>query len=179
MKKLLSVITFAMLLAACNNKSSGKKFEISGTISNNPARIIYLEEVPMTTMQRIVVDSAMIGKDGKYLLKTDTKEASAYTLRLDQNTYPLAAIINDASKITLDASFNKESNQFPESYEVKGSEASRQMKDFMIGLNSKLQAIFFNDKKTDSLQKAGAPDSIISVLQNERTQLATGVKILQ
>jgi peroxiredoxin len=176
MKKIVSVIAFAMLLAACNNGSSGKKFEISGTISNNPAKIIYLEEVPMTTMQRIVVDSAMIGKDGKYLLKTDTKEASAYTLRLDQNTYPLAAIINDASKITLDASFNKESSQFPESYEVKGSEASRQMKDFMIGLNSKLQLIFFNDKKTDSLQRAGASDSIISVLQNERTQLATGVK---
>ena len=176
MKKILSVITFAMLLAACNNKSTDKKFEVSGTISNNPAKIIYLEEVPMTTMQRIVVDSAVIGKDGKYLLKTDTKEASAYTLRLDQNTYPLAAIINDASKITLDASFNKENNQFQESYEVKGSEASRQMKDFMITLNNKLQAIFFNDKKTDSLQRTGAPDSIITVLQNERTQLAADVR---
>ena len=176
MKKLLSVITVAMLLAACNNKSSGKKFEVSGTISNNPAKIIYLEEVPMTTMQRIVVDSAVIGKDGKYLLKTDTKEASAYTLRLDQNTYPLAAIINDASKITLDASFNKENSQFAESYEVKGSEASKQMKNFTITLNNKLQAIFFNDKKTDSLQKAGASDSIISVVQKERTQLAADVR---
>ena len=176
MKKLLSVIAFALTLAACNSKSSGKKFEVSGTIINNPAKIIYLEEVPMTTMQRIVVDSVVIGKYGKYLLKADTKEASAYTLRLDQNTYPLAAIINDASKITLDATFNKENNQFAESYEVKGSEASRQMKDFMVTLNRKLQAIFFNDKKTDSLQKAGASDSIISVLQNERTQLAAGLR---
>jgi peroxiredoxin len=176
MKKLLSVAAFALTLAACNSKSSGKKFEISGSISNNPAKIIYLEEVPMTTMQRIVVDSAVISKDGKYLLKADTKEASAYTLRLDQNTYPLAAVINDASKITLDATFNKENSQFAESYKVKGSEASRQMKDFMVTLNNKLQAIFFNDKKTDSLQRAGASDSIISVLQNERTQLAADVR---
>lgn len=176
MKKIVSSITVVALLAACNSKSTGKKFEVSGTIRNNPAKIIYLEEVPMTTMQRIVIDSALISKDGKYLLKGKSKEASAYTLRLDQNNYPLAAVINDASKITLDASFNKENNQFAESYEVKGSEASRQMKDFMITLNNKLQDIFFNDKKTDSLQKAGASDSILSVLQNERTRLAADVR---
>ncbi len=176
MKKLINVIAFAAVLAACNSKSTGKKFEVAGTITNNPAKIIYLEEVPMTTMQRIVVDSAIIGKDGKYSLKTDTKEASAYTLRLDQNNYPLAAVINDASMITLDASFNKENSQFAESYDVKGSEASRQMKDFMVTLNTKLQAIFFYDKKTDSLQRSGASDSVISVLQNERVQFAADVR---
>ena len=176
MKKLISVMTFAMVLAACNNKSTGKKFEVGGIITNNSSKIIYLEEVPMTTMQRIVIDSAVIGKNGKYLLKADIKEASAYMLRLDQSAYPLAAVINDTSKITLNATFNKENSQFAESYEVKGSEASRQMKDFMITLNKKLQAIFFNDKKTDSLQRAGAADSIISVLQNERTQLAADVR---
>ena len=176
MKKIISVMTFAALVLACNNRSTGKKFEVSGTIHNNPAKIIYLEEVPMTTMQRIVLDSAVIGIDGKYLLKADSKEASAYTLRLDQNSYPLAAVINDASRIRLDATFNKENNQFAESYEVKGSEASKQMKEFMITLNNKLQAIFFNDKKTDSLTRAGASDSIISVLQNERTALAADVR---
>lgn len=176
MKKLISILTFATVLAACNSKTTGKKFEVSGTITNNPAKIIYLEEVPMTTMQRIVVDSAVLGKDGKYSLKADTKEASAYTLRLDQDNYPLAAIINDASKITVDASFNKENSQFAEGYEVKGSQASQQMKDFMVVLNGKLQAIFLNDKKTDSLQRAGATDSIIAGLQNERTKLAADVR---
>jgi peroxiredoxin len=176
MKKIIGVITCAAVLASCNSKSTGKKFEVGGVITNNPAKIIYLEEVPMTTMQRIVVDSAVIGKDGKYTLKTDSKEATAFTLRLDQNAYPLAAIINDASPVTLNATFNKENNQFAESYDVKGSEASKQMKDFMITLNNKLQSVFFNDKKTDSLQRAGASDSIISVLQNERTQLATEVR---
>ena len=176
MKKLLSAIVLAILFTACNSKSTGKNFIVEGMITNNPAKIIYLEEVPMTTMQSIVVDSALIGKDGKYSLKTEAKEASAYSLRLDQNNYPLAAVINDVPRITLNATFNKDNSQFAESYEVKGSEASRQMKDFMITLNSKLQALFFNDKKTDSLQKAGAADSILSVLQNERTQLATDVK---
>jgi peroxiredoxin len=176
MKKFIIVIAVATLLGACNSESTDKKLEVSGTITNNPAKMIYLEEVPMTTMQRLVVDSAMIGKDGKFMLKAETKEASAYTLRLDQNMYPLAALINDAPKITLDASFNKENNQFAESYEVKGSDASRQMKDFMVTLNNKLQSIFFNDKKTDSLQRAGASDSILSALQNERLQLSDDLR---
>jgi peroxiredoxin len=138
--------------------------------------MIYLEEVPMTTMQRIVVDSAVIGKDGKYKLKTETKEASAYTLRLDQDTYPLAALINDVPNITLDARFNKENSEFAEDYEVRGSEASQQMKTFMVTLNGKLQSIFLNDKKADSLRKAGAPDTVLSGLQTERTRLAADVR---
>lgn len=176
MNKFISVVVVAAMLFSCNNKSTGKKFEVEGKIINNQARMIYLEEVPMTTMQRIVVDSAVIGKDGKYSLQTNTKESSAYTLRLDQSTYPLAAVINDVFKITLDATFNNENTQFAESYDVKGSEASLQMKDFMVTLNTKLQSIFLNDKKTDSLQSAGASDSLIVVLQNERAQLSADLK---
>lgn len=176
MKNLLSAVAIVIMMAGCNSKSTGKKFEIKGTIINNAAKMIYLEEVPMTTMQRIVVDSAVIGKDGKYSLKTESKEATAYTLRLDQNMYPMAAVINDAASITLDATFSKDNSEFAESYEVKGSEASRQMKDFMVNLNTKLQSIFLNDKKTDSLQNAGAADSILVVLRNERTNLSGDLK---
>ena len=49
-RKTLGAITFAVLLVSCNSKSTGKKFEVSGMITNNPAKMIYLEEVPMTTM---------------------------------------------------------------------------------------------------------------------------------
>ncbi len=73
----------------------------------------------MTTVDRVVVDSAELGQDGKFKLKTTTGEARVYNLRLDQNNYPLAAVINDAAKITVDAVFNAANKQFPESYEVK------------------------------------------------------------
>jgi peroxiredoxin len=177
MRKILNVITVVALLLSCGNKSTGKKFEVSGTINNNPGKMIYLEEIPMATMERIRVDSMKINKDGKYLLKAETKEASVYTLRLDQEDYPLAAVINDVEKITLNATFNKENNRFPESYEIKGSVASQQLKDFMTGLNTKLQDIFFSDKKTDSLQKLETGDSLIAIEQNERKQMVTGLKI--
>lgn len=173
---LFSLVVLAAL--SCNNKSNGKKFSVNGKITNNPAKMIYLEEVPMASMQRIQVDSMQINSDGRYSLKADAKEASAYTLRLDDNEYPLAAIINDAKSITVDVTFNKDNKQFPESYDVKGSKASQQLKDFMGGFNNGVQKIFLNDKKADSLQKAGASDSLLTALQAEDMRIASETKTL-
>jgi peroxiredoxin len=178
MKKWIIVFAAIITLISCNRKTSEKKFEVSGTISNNTAKTIYLEEIPVATMQRIIVDSAVLGKDGKYKLKADAKEASVYNLRLDKNIYPLAAVINDTPKVTVDATLSKENNGFAESYEVKGSIASKEMKDFMYAFNNKLQAIFFNSRTADSLQKTGASDSVLTPLQNERTRIAAELKNL-
>ncbi|MGB3007016.1 MAG: TlpA disulfide reductase family protein [Chitinophagaceae bacterium] len=177
MKKLVTLIVIASFLS-CSNKSSVKKFVINGTITNNNAKLIYLEEIPMTTMQPMIVDSAVIEKDGKYQLSTGASEERVYNLRLDKNQFPMAAIINDVSKITLNALFNKENTQFIESYEVKGSAATNKLKEFMIAFNSKLQAIFLNDQQYDSLQKAGGNDSLVSTLQSERAQLTAETKSL-
>ena len=178
MNKFFFILLSVMVASSCNNSSSGKKFKISGTITNNPGKMIYLEEIPMATMQRIRVDSAEIRKDGEYTLKADNKEASAYTLRLDENEYPLAAVINDVSAITLNVVFNSENAQYPESYEVKGSKASQQLKDFMSSFNGGIQKIFLNDKKADSLKTTGVSDSILSAIQNENVSIASETKSL-
>ncbi len=178
MQKWLVGLVAAAMIVSCNSKSNKKRFEVSGTIINNTAKMIYLEEIPAATMQRIIVDSASLDKGGKYSLKADLREASVYNLRLDQNIYQLTLVINDASKITLDVKFNKENHQFEESYEVKGSEASLQMKDFMIGFKNKLQTIDYNDRSFDSLQKSGAADSVLAVLQTERNKIAIAIKNL-
>ncbi len=73
--------TAFVMIASCNNKTSKKKFEITGTLTNSNAQMIYLEEVPMATMQRMVVDSAAVGKDGKYSLKTDATEENIFNIR--------------------------------------------------------------------------------------------------
>lgn len=178
MRKYLFLPILAISVVACKNESTGKKFVISGTISNNPGKVIYLEEVPMATMQRTRVDSAKLNSDGKYELKTASKEATTYVLRLDENQYPLAAIINDAPKITVDIKFDKANNQFPESYDLKNSKASQQLKDFMASLNGLMQKIYLNEKKSDSLRQAGASDSLSNSLQNETTQFSSEAKTL-
>lgn len=165
MKQTFFLLLVMAALVSCKNKSSVKKFEVKGTIINNTAKMIYLEEIPMATMQAVVIDSAVLGKDGKYVLKTVASEARVYNLRLDHSMYPVAAVINDASSITLDATFSKENNQFVEKYEVKGSAGSQQLKDFMVGFNTKLQSIFFNARQADSLNRIQAHDSVFRKLE--------------
>ena len=176
MKQLLVLLAPALLLYSCKQQSGEKSLEVSGTITNNPAKMIYLEEIPMTTMQRVVVDSAEIGKDGSYKLKTPTGEARVYNLRLDQNNYPLAAVINDAKKITVNASFSKENKQFPESYEVKGSVSSQEMKTYMTGFNNQLQTIIGDARRYDSLSRVAGSDSALQAIRDNVGRIAGAIK---
>jgi len=179
MKKLLLAVIVLAVLASCDSKSSaGKKFKVEGTITNNTAKVIYLEELPMATMQPRVVDSFVLDKSGSYKLSSPSAEASVFNLRLDQNQVPVAAVINDAASIKLDIKFSKENSQYAESYEVKNSVASQQMKDFMVGFNTKLMDIFYNARQADSLTKANAPDSAFRQLEMNVMTAAEAAKNL-
>jgi peroxiredoxin len=179
MKKITIFILAISVLASCKDKAaSEKKFTITGTITNNTSRMIYLEEIPMTSMQPVLADSFAVDKNGKYELSAAPAEARLYNLRLDQNQYPVATVVNDAEKITVDIKFNKENNLFAESYDVKGSKASGQMKEYMIAFNGKLQEIFFNSRQIDSMTKAKAPDSVLTKLNENISTAAVAARQL-
>lgn len=176
---LAAMVILVLTLASCGKKSSVKDgLKISGTITNSPVKTIYLEEIPMTTMQPVLVDSSVIDKNGKYTLRAPKAEASVYNVRMEQSAYPLAGVINDVNNITIDATFNKDTKEFAEKYEIKGSPVSQQMKDFMSEVNTNLQSIFNNSKLIDSLQKGGSGDSVITALKSKSTQLGTEVRNL-
>lgn len=160
MKRVWMLLLGSTILFSCKDKKDSNQITVHGKVTNTSAKLIYLEEVPMTTMQRIVVDSIPLGKDGNYELHAAAGEARVYNLRLDQNNYPIASLINDTSDITINASF-KPGAQFVDDYTVMGSVSSQQMKEFMVGFNGKLQAIYYNYKQLDSIQKAGGADSSI------------------
>src|SRR5687768_15845485 len=88
-------------LLACKKKDRDY-FEVSGTLTNSKAKMIYLEEIPVATMQSIIVDSSQL-RNGRYTLKTTMREATIYNLRLDQNAYPLASVLNDEPTVTVNA----------------------------------------------------------------------------
>ena len=67
------VLATVLLFISCDRQSTQKKFEVSGTITNNTAKKIYLEEIPASTMQPVLADSFTFTSDGKYNLKTDLK----------------------------------------------------------------------------------------------------------
>ena len=176
MRRLIVASVSATVLMSCGESSSEKKFLVSGTISNSTAKVIYLEKIPAATMQPMVSDSAEIGKDGKFSLKADTGESVVYNLRLDQSNYPVASVINDVEKIKLNIQLSKENSEFAEKYEVEGSPASQQMKDFMYAFNNDLQKIFGIARQVDSLKNNGGADSLLFPLMAEQKSLAGSIK---
>lgn len=170
------VLTGILFIVSCNNKAAKNQFEVSGTLTNSNAWIIYLEEVPMATMQRMVVDSATIGKGGKFTLKTGADEENIYNIRLDENVYPLTSVINDVPKITFDATFSNDSNHLMEKYEVKGSPASQQLKDFIYAFTDKLKNIYDNEHLIDSLQNGKAADSLTLPLAAKQAEAVADIK---
>ena len=176
MRSFIVAVLATTILASCGGASKEKKFSVSGTVSNSNAKMIYLEKIPAASMQPTVADSAALGKDGKFSLTTDVGESVVYNLRLDQNKYPVASVINDVEKVKLTIQLSKENSEFAEKYEVEGSPASQQMKDFMYAFNNDLQKIFGIARQADSLQRSGATDSLLFPLMAEQKSLAAKIK---
>ncbi len=176
MFRLIIVSLITIVLASCGDATREKKFSVRGTITNSQAKMIYLEKIPAATMQPLIIDSAMLNKDGSFSLIADRGESVVYNLRLDQNKYPVASVINDADEIKLNIFMNKERNEFAEKYEVEGSPASQQMKTFMYDFNNELQKIFLISVQADSMQKNGAADSSLIPLLDEQRVIGDRIR---
>jgi peroxiredoxin len=176
MNKFLGTFCIVALLASCNNKTGNRQFEVSGTLVNASGKTVYLIENSMFSRGRGIADSAIVGNNGSYILKTKANEAISYTLYIGGSNTPFATVINDVNKITLNATFKPDNIHNAESYEVKGSKASGDAKEFLKGITLKMQEISVLDGKADSLHRAGVPDSLLSVMMKERGKLTADLK---
>lgn len=176
MKFKLIVACVLLFGIGCKDKEKTDTFEVTGKIENSQGKMIYLDEVPMATMQRRTVDSSALGKDGRFDLETTLEESRVYSLRIDDNPTPVADIINDVANLSIELKYAQGST-YPE-YEVKGSAASKALKDFLVAFNTKLQAVYMNDIQADSLSRTGGADSILSQLMSESVQISTDTRNL-
>ena len=164
MKQVFILITAIVLFASCNQED-GKLFSVTGIIKNRTAQKIYLEVSPSTSMQRLIVDSAILDTDGKFSLKTKAKDEEVYNLRLDDDIYPFASLINDAEKLTVAADYQNE-NDF---YTVTGSPYSKAIKDYLDKSGELIRDAYRLGKTTDSLKKNNSADSMIEKSELART----------
>jgi hypothetical protein len=93
-----------LLIVSCKDKKESVLM-ISGSIKNQPARMIYLEESNIATSKKVLKDSAKVDAEGKFTVKTKTTAENIYNLRLDEDNYPFVSLINDATSITVHADF--------------------------------------------------------------------------
>lgn len=170
------IIAFCVLFGcgSCNNEA-GKKFEVKGTLIHGKPEKVYLEVVPMTGAQPVLEDSSAVNKDGKFLLKAKKQDESIFILTTGEKDLPFAYVVNDVPKLSLEVTMDS-SGSSSEKFDVKGSAASQQLKDFMNSFTEKLKAIYFNLQRVDSLQKAGAADTLISPLAMQHSQQSQELK---
>ncbi|MDQ3276929.1 MAG: AhpC/TSA family protein [Bacteroidota bacterium] len=172
MKKIIGIALLAGLVS-CNQQKGGAGFEVAGTIKNAAASMVYLEE-NTPDGRPTILDSAALEKDGSFSLKGKGKEESLYQLRLKDKMVPFAFFINDASKITVTADLNNTTQP----YTVQNSPATESLLSFDRATYEKGMQLFTQGSKVDSLQKAGAPDSVVSVAYGQVEATAQRLKDL-
>ena len=170
LRKILSA-SLILFLISCNQEK-GTTLTVSGSVKNNPAKKIYLEESQVSTLEKGSIDSAVISADGSFSFKRKVKQEGVYNLRLDNEEYPFVSIINDAKKITVDADFNN-ANEF---YVVTGSAASQGLKEYLTNSGDRLRHIFYINKELDSLKAVQAESILINTTEEKRN---TAIAALQ
>ena len=169
-----------IVLFSCGQSNQGNSFSVSGKVKGIGNQTVYLEEVPMATMQRLVVDSAVLDKEGAYTLQAAASEEKIFNIRIGKQSYPAASIINDASSIELNIFFGPANTEFPDRYDVIGSEASKNLQQYMLRFNTQLQQAFELRRVADSIAtltgvRTAAQDSL---LQAQTAQLGQKVDSL-
>lgn len=179
MKKYLQLLPLlAIVFSACSTLSE-KKFTVNGSVQGLKATLVYLEEVPMATLQRKVVDSVQPSSDGSFVLKAKAAEETVFNIRVNQQEYPAASLVNDVNKVELQLFFNPAQPQFTDRYVVKGSVASEALQAYMLAFNRQLQKVFAWTKQRDSLQQAAvARAASIDTLNQSIQKQAAALRLL-
>jgi len=172
-KKIAGSVFAACLILTwgCQPKKKGA-FSVSGTFRNGdklasiegPISKVYLIEVSSKDQNPVVLDSAKLPHgSGSFSVSGLTRGESLYELVFGENiiTVPL---INDVADVRVNVDLGKKDDF----YEVKGSDASSQLKDLITAFGKKNYEVERTMADLDSLKGANAPDSILIAGTNKK-----------
>jgi peroxiredoxin len=171
MRKIVLSVLVISLLASCKEKES-KTFTVSGVLHNAPSKVVYIEESDITTGQKTVKDSSAIDADGKFSISLDAKKDAVYNLLLQNDVSQFVTLINDASKINVDADFTKKTDF----YTVTGSSASKSIQEYLAkitGMQKERSNIYF---QVDSIKRNNGDSTLVTNLNNQEKQISTDEK---
>ena len=171
MKKIICIALVAGLASCKENEGSGKRLEVDGVVKNTTAKTVYLEE-NTPNGRPTILDSTAVKTDGSFTLETRSKEEGLYQLRLQDKVVPFAFFINDAEKINVKADLNNTTQP----YTVENSPATKALLNFDQTSYQKGMQLFSQGSKVDSLQKAGAPDSVVAAAYMNVQETANELK---
>lgn len=132
----MAVVLVAIALASC----TGKKFHVTGTISEAHDSLLYFENMGLNGA--VTVDSVKLGEDGSFSFEADAPDhPEFYRLRIDRQIVNIG--IDSTEQVTVKASYPTMSSE----YVVEGSTECAKMKELalmQIGLQSQINAVTQN-----------------------------------
>jgi len=130
--KTVIIILSVVFLFSCQ---SGKvNFKVSGNLNGEKGTMVYLKE--MTTRDLIPVDSAILEETGSFSLRGYTDIIRFYALYVSSDE-SIILLIRPGDKITLTG----ETKNLPDTYQVEGSDDSRNIRELSHELNNTLLQI--------------------------------------
>ncbi|HET9278376.1 MAG TPA: DUF4369 domain-containing protein, partial [Flavitalea sp.] len=139
--KLLMIVIVTIFSFSCKEKS-GSNFEVNGTIANieklasqyptlfrKDSLKVFLYEVPFgNEIPPVQLDSAYVtSKNNTFTLSANVQHIGMIDVMLENG--PMIPLVNDEEKVTVMIDLDSRDNF----YSVKGSPASQQMRDFIMG----------------------------------------------
>lgn len=145
-----ALVVAALAITSC----TGKKFHVSGTITNAKDSLLYFEN--MSLNGPVTVDSVKLGEDGSFSFDDEAPTAPEfYRLRIANQIINVA--IDSTEAITVKAAYPSMTAQ----YTIEGSEECSKIRELammQLGLQAQVNAIVQNpnvpiDQETDSIQR--------------------------
>ncbi|HKH62870.1 MAG TPA: DUF4369 domain-containing protein, partial [Flavitalea sp.] len=173
---IIIVITFSF---SCKEKP-GSNFEVNGTIENieklasqyptlfrKDSLKVFLYEVPFgNELPPVQLDSAYVtSKNNSFTLSANVQHVGMIDVMLENG--PMIPLVNDEKKVTVTIDLDNRDNF----YSVKGSPASQQMRDFIMGYSEKSNAAELAFKNLDSLKLRSSSDSVLLGATNQKNSL--------
>lgn len=161
----VAVAALLVLTFSCQTRKKGT-FTVEGTFRNadklaaiaGPISKVYLMEVAYGKDQApLILDSAKLPvSKGSFSLTGVVKTQEIFEVVFGNNVIAVP-LINDAPEAKVDVDLGKQDDF----YEVRGSDASSQLKDLVTVFGKKNFEVEKSMADLDSLRQASAPDSIV------------------
>jgi len=171
MRKIVLLVLVVSLLASCKDKDS-KTFTVSGVLHNAPSKVVYIEESDITTGKKTLKDSSTIATDGKFSISLNASKDAVYNLLLQNDVSQFVTIINDASKINVDADFNKRSDF----YNVTGSKSSKSIQEYLAKISGMQRDRFNIYFQVDSIKRNNGDSMLVTNLNKQEKQISNEEK---
>ena len=167
MKKIITIVIAIATLYACDKeKKNDSGFEISGTLVNSKGESIYLEKLSQQGVN--VVDSAVIGEKGEFLINKYSASVGFYRLRINASNFAML-VLDSAQKLKITG----DARDLGNTYKVEGSPDTK----LYLEYNSLAQA---QKLRTDSLGNI-INDSVVKIrtfTKKERLSIEDSMKIV-